>query len=122
MKLGLILYARDLNALTNFYVDTFHFEYMDGDKTYARLLDRGTELVILQSPPEFVDVSTEPRTLVPMKPVFFMQYTLAEMRISIINNGGFFKSQEAEWEFEGHFVCDGHDIEGNIFQVRTPFK
>ena len=122
MKLGLILYAKNLKALTDFYTDTFHFEYMDGDETYARLLDQGIELVILQSAPEFADVSTEPRTLVPMKPVFFMPYTLAEMRVSIFDNGGFFKPQEAEWEFEGHFVCDGHDIEGNIFQIRTPFK
>jgi hypothetical protein len=25
---------------------------------------------------------------------------------------------EREWEFEGAKVCDGHDPEGNVFQIR----
>jgi hypothetical protein len=25
---------------------------------------------------------------------------------------------EREWEFEGAKVCDGHDPEGNVFQLR----
>lgn len=119
MQLGLILYAKNLNALADFYINALGFEKVDGDETYAKLLNQETELVILQAPPEFVDEPTAPRELVPMKPIFFVNASLGEMRTSITQNGGFFKPPESEWKFNDHIVCDGHDIDGNIFQVRS---
>ena len=34
--------------------------------------------------------------------------------------GGVVDGPEREWEFQGHRVVDGHDPEGNVFQVRAP--
>jgi predicted enzyme related to lactoylglutathione lyase len=44
--------------------------------------------------------------------------SLADARQQAAENGGALKPTEAEWEFNGHRHCDGHDPEGNVFQLR----
>ena len=80
-------------------------------------------MVLLQAPEEFieaVEIQQPPkaRASTPIKPVFFVDREFSEYREKITLNGGCFNPEEKQWEFNGHTVCDGWDIEGNVFQLR----
>ncbi|WP_225616859.1 hypothetical protein [Variovorax sp. 38R] len=44
--------------------------------------------------------------------------SLAEARRLAAESGCALKPVAAEWEFNGYRHCDGHDPEGNVFQLR----
>ena len=66
-----------------------------------------------------IDISTPPelREDTPVKLVFSVE-DIAIVRNRAAERGGVIDAVEREWEFEGTKVCDGHDPEGNAFQVR----
>jgi predicted enzyme related to lactoylglutathione lyase len=66
-----------------------------------------------------IDIATppEPREDTPLKPVFGVE-DIAHARQRAAELGGAMNAVEREWEFEGAKVCDGHDPEGNVFQLR----
>ena len=68
---------------------------------------------------ETVDIATplEPREDTPIKLAFGVK-DIAHARDRAAELGGAMRALEREWEFEGVKVCDGHDPEGNIFQLR----
>lgn len=119
MSLGLVIYAQDLPALSDFYQQSLGFTRIDGDDSYAQLTLGTAELVILQTKGTFTNASTEPRANVAIKPVLFVDQDLAKLRDAITSKGGFLKPAAAEWQFGDKTVCDGHDPEGNIFQLRA---
>jgi predicted enzyme related to lactoylglutathione lyase len=45
---------------------------------------------------------------------------IAEARARAAEIGGVIDGPEREWRFEGRRVCDGHDPEGNVVQLREP--
>jgi predicted enzyme related to lactoylglutathione lyase len=120
MKLGITIYALNKQILTDFYQQAFDFDLLDHDSTYSRLLKDSTELIILQSPEEFQAATSEtlkPRETTPIKPTFFIDQNISDFRDKVSQlNGSVYK--EKPWQFHGYKVCDGHDPEGNIFQVR----
>ena len=119
MPLALVFYSNDIEALASFYKNVFQFSIADSDESYIRLLKEQLEIVILQAPDQYKTTTVEARESTAIKPVFFTESEIDEIRNAVVENGGFFKSTHSEWQFNGHTVCDGHDIEGNIFQVRT---
>ncbi len=102
----------------------------DHDASYHRLLlncpdNPHLELVLLQAPEEIVEkvaIETPPivRAATPIKPVFYSARSIAEIRANVESAGGLFNDQSDEWVFHGNHVCDGVDVEGNVFQVRSP--
>src|SRR5262245_29584188 len=44
--------------------------------------------------------------------------SITAARAAAASLGGSVKPPEAEWEARGFRACDGHDPEGNVFQVR----
>jgi predicted enzyme related to lactoylglutathione lyase len=120
--IGAVLYAKDLGRLLDFYSSVAGIEPQTVEKEYAVLGSRLAQFVIVRMPKRIadtIDIATppEPREATPLKLVFAVE-DLAHARQRAAKLGGAINAAEREWEFEGAKVCDGHDPEGNVFQLR----
>jgi len=117
-----VLYAKDLQLLVQFYSTVAGLDIQSVQKGFAILGREPSQLVIVQIPQRIadsIDISTPPerREDTPIKLVFSVE-DIASLRIRAAERGGAMNPVEREWEFEGARVCDGHDPEGNVFQLR----
>ena len=119
MKTGLVIYASSVEQLMAFYAQVFELDIIESDNTYA-LLNKGSfELVILETEiSKNVKNTYKPRENTPLKPVFFIDSSLSDISGKIKEKEGFVYSPK-NWEFGNRQVCDAHDCEGNIFQLRV---
>ncbi|MDB9527620.1 hypothetical protein PN498_16610 [Oscillatoria sp. CS-180] len=127
MKTGLVIYAIALQPMVDFYTQVFGFNTHTSDDSDAVLYSDELELVLLQAPVEIANSVTltnppQPRESTPIKPVFFIDESTSKIRDKIHLAGGHFNPKTKEWTFQGRTVCDGWDLEGNIFQVRSSNK
>ncbi|MEL6402550.1 MAG: VOC family protein [Cyanobacteria bacterium J06626_4] len=123
MKFGLMIYAIALQPMIDFYVNVLGFRVRESDDESAALMADECELVLLQAPTDIansVHVTCPPqaREATPIKPVFFIHENLAELRARVHQWSGHFNDVTQEWAYHGDTVCDGWDLEGNIFQGR----
>ena len=123
MQFGLVIYAIALPPMIDFYVNVLGFRVRESDDKSAALMADECELVLLQAPADIansVNVTCPPqaRTATPIKPVFFIHENLADLRARVHQWVGHFNDVTQEWTYHGDTVCDGWDLEGNIFQVR----
>ncbi|HTK13340.1 MAG TPA: VOC family protein [Xanthobacteraceae bacterium] len=119
---GAVLYAKDLQRLVEFYSAVARLDIQSVQKGFAVLGREPSQLVIVQIPKRIadsIDISTPPerRDDTPVKLVFSVE-DIASVRNTAAEQGGAMNAIEHEWKFEGARVCDGHDPEGNIFQIR----
>jgi|SRR5215475_715344 len=119
---GAVLYAKDLDLLVDFYSSVADIEPQTIEKGYAILGSGPLQFVIVRIPKRIadtIDIATppEPRENTPIKLVFAVE-DIAYARDRAAELGGAINAVEREWEFEGAKVCDGHDPEGNVFQIR----
>lgn len=110
--------------MVEFYVKVFGFVIRESDNSHTALVSNEFELVLLQASEEYTDSveiqkPQKARELTAIKPVFFVDRNMSEYRKKVVSNGGFFNLNKNGWGFNDHTVCDGWDIEGNIFQVRS---
>jgi predicted enzyme related to lactoylglutathione lyase len=120
--IGAVLYAKDLDRLVEFYSSVAGIEPQAIEKGFAIPGSRASQFVILRVPKRIadtIDIATppEPREDTPLKLVFGVE-DIAHARERAAALGGAMNAAEREWEFEGAKVCDGHDPEGNVFQLR----
>jgi predicted enzyme related to lactoylglutathione lyase len=120
--IGAVLYAKDLDRLVEFYSSVAGIEPQAIEKGFAVIGSRPSQFVILRIPKRIaytIDIATppEPREDTPLKLVFGVE-DIAHARERAAELGGAMNSVEREWEFEGAKVCDDHDPEGNVFQLR----
>jgi len=120
--IGAVLYAKDLVRLVDFYSSIAGIELQTIEKGYAILGSRPQQFVIVRIPKrvaDTIDIATppDPREDTPLKLVFAVE-DIAHARNRAAELGGVINAVEREWEFEGAKVCDGHDPEGNVFQLR----
>jgi hypothetical protein len=92
------------------------------EKGFAVLGSQPPQLVIVRIPKRIADtivITTPlaPREGAPLKLVFAVE-DMAHARERAAVLGGAVNALEREWEFEGAQVCDGHDPEGNVFELR----
>jgi predicted enzyme related to lactoylglutathione lyase len=119
---GAVLYAKDLQDLVEFYSAVACLDVQSMQQGFAILGREPSQLVIVRIPKRIadsIDISTPPerREDTPVKLVFSVE-DIAGVRNRAAELGGAMNAVEREWEFEGARVCDGHDPEGNVFQVR----
>ena len=118
MKTGLIIYTSSLDRLANFYMHVFDLNLVESDSTYALLSSGKFELVLLVTEDsKNAFTSSLPRESTPIKPTFFVTSRLGVIAKKVKAKGGTMYPPK-DWTFGGHSVCDGHDCEGNIFQLR----
>jgi len=120
--MGAVLNAKDLPRLVEFYSAVACLDVQSVQKGFAVLSREPSQLVIVRIPKHIadsIDISTPPerREDTPVKLVFSVE-DIAIVRNRAAERGGAIAAVEREWEFEGTKVCDGHDPEGNVFQVR----
>ena len=129
-RIFVIIYAISLQRLSGFYQEALGMALDDHDADYHRLLSSDSdypaaELVRLQTPAQIVasvTIETPPvvRASTPIKPVFHLADSIAQIRARVEASGGLFSPAGDEWDFRDDRVCDGVDLEGNVFQVRSP--
>lgn len=117
MQAGLVIYATNLDTLTQFYTEVFGLPQTEGDNSYCVLTDGVFELVLLETEISKQLSKTEARTATAIKPAFFTDTPLEEISRRVVAHGGKMFAPKS-WEFGGRLVCDGCDSEGNIFQCR----
>ena len=122
--IGAVLYAKDLSLLVDFYAAVAGLEAQTVRDDYAVLGSEPSQLVIVRIPRRIaatIEIETPPvrREDTPIKLAFEVA-DFAAARQSAIDRGGAVNGVRLEWDFEGAKVCDGHDPEGNIFQLRRP--
>lgn len=121
---GVVLFAKDLDRLSDFYAAVTGFTVVVEEPDHAVLESHGFQFVLVQAPDEYVvDIAiTSPprrREETPLKPCLPVA-SLPEARSVAARLGGVVDPPDREWTFGALRVCDGHDPEGNVFQLRCP--
>lgn len=121
---GAVIYAKNCERLASFYEDVAGLNVRETDETSTILESDSFQLAILQAKNPIaasIEISEPPkrRESTPIKLVFYVE-TINNSREKIKALGGELNANEKVWEFDEHRVCDGHDPEGNIFQLRAP--
>jgi predicted enzyme related to lactoylglutathione lyase len=120
--IGVVLYAKNLDLLVDFYSSITGVQPRAIESGYAILGAEPAQLVIVRIPrriADTIDITTPPevRDDTPLKLAFAVE-NIARARDRVSELGGAVNPAAREWEFEGAKICDGHDPEGNIFQLR----
>ncbi len=119
-----VVYAVDVSRLTAFYAQVAQLPVLLVEPDYALLASRTFELVIHAIPAQVaaqIEITVPPqrREDTPIK-LGFLVASLAEARVRAAALGGQLDPVEREWAFRGSRLCDGHDPEGNVIQLREP--
>ena len=119
---GAIVYAKDIVRVSRFYAEVAGLEIVHEVADHVVLESDAVELVIVQIPPaiaERIVIATPPerRENTAVKLVFWVA-DLARARADAHSAGGELNPADKEWTFQGTRVCDGHDPEGNVVQLR----
>ena len=119
---GLVIFAKDLQRVANFYMKTLVLQVVEQDESYIVLHGEGIEIVVLQIRPEIsaaITISDPPevREGTPFKPAFFVD-SFSDIREIIVEAGGTLQPMESAWQFQNTLVLDGTDPEGNVVQFR----
>jgi predicted enzyme related to lactoylglutathione lyase len=120
--IGAVLYAKDPERLAAFYAAVAGLQVTGRQESFLVLGSPSSQLVIVRIPKRFADtveIEAPPtrRERAAIKLVFVVE-DIEEARAKAAELGGELNSSSREWEFEGAKVCDGHDPEGNVFQLR----
>lgn len=121
-RAGAVLYVKDLARLSRFYEGVAGLTVTASQPDFVVLEARSFQFVIVKMPQHIADSIeiTDPparREDTPIK-IIFPVASIAQARAGAQSLGGELNPPAREWSFQGTLVCDGHDPEGNIFQVR----
>ena len=122
-SLGAAVYVADLERVTRFYTQVFGLAVEDRQSGFAVLNAGGWRLYLVAMPADVVaeyGPSDPPqrREDTALKMIFGVS-DLARARELVAARGGELNGPDSEWVMGTDRVCDGHDCEGNVFQVRT---
>ncbi|MGJ7527243.1 VOC family protein [Variovorax sp. GB1P17] len=117
-----VIYAKDVTRVGAFYAKVAGLTLSPPEPDHASLASPALQLFIVAMNPGIaakVQIAQPPvlRENTALKFIFPVA-SLADARRLAAESGGALKPAEAEWEFNGHRHCDGHDPEGNVFQLR----
>jgi predicted enzyme related to lactoylglutathione lyase len=121
------IYAIDLARMTEFYCRVLEIsivESLDDDFATLASADRAIEISIVAIPRHIADEITfddpvAPRVETAIK-LSFVVDDLDACRTHAVSLGGALRVADEGWVWNGFTHCDGHDPEGNVFQVRSP--
>lgn len=121
-KPGAVIFAKQLERLATFYQALLALPVTHTEADHVILESDGFELVIHAIPAHIADniTITEPpevREGTAVKLVFPVA-SLVAARLAAAGFGGALNPMEREWTGGGYRACDGHDPEGNVFQLR----
>ncbi|MFZ6775426.1 VOC family protein [Undibacterium sp. Ji83W] len=119
---GAVIYAKDLSKLSCFYEQVLQLTATHADDDYTILELPHFHLVIHAIPAQIAstfEISTPPQrradtAIKLMLPVA----SISKARDAAVSLGGQIDGANYEWEFQHYRICDGHDPEGNVIQIR----
>jgi predicted enzyme related to lactoylglutathione lyase len=117
-----VIYAKDVARVGVFYAKVAGLTLSQPEPGYASLESPALQLFIVAMNPGIaaqvhIAQPPVPREDTALKFIFPVA-SIADARPLAAEGGGVLKPAAAEWEFNGHRHCDGHDPEGNVFQLR----
>jgi predicted enzyme related to lactoylglutathione lyase len=123
-KPSAVVFAKDVAKLADFYAQVIGMTPAHGDQNHVVLDDQGFQLVIHGIPAQIAEqiVITVPPALredTPIK-VCLPVANIDAARQTAQELGGAIQPADRAWTARGFRACDGHDPEGNVFQVREP--
>jgi enamine deaminase RidA (YjgF/YER057c/UK114 family) len=122
---GAVIFAKDMARVAAFYQQVCGLQPGGGDASHAVLLAGDSQLIVHAIPAAYAQdiVIVQPpqrREDTPIKPVFAVA-SLAAARAYAAALGGVLDPVAREWAFtrqgQTRTMCDGHDPEGNVFQL-----
>lgn len=121
-RVSAVLFARDLPRLTAFYSAVLRQPLVYRDADHAVLRCGSFALDIHQLPPHLADTvhvaTPPPRREQGAVKLSFPVDSLARARQLAQEYGGHLDPPPPRWVVEEQKICDGHDPEGNVFQLR----
>lgn len=119
---GAVLYAKDVARIGEFYAAVTGLVETRRERDFLVLERDGFELVVLAIPEQIaatIAIGDPPRRReeTPIKLVFLVENIDAAKK-RVADRGGGMNPPDREWRFGDWRVCDGHDPEGNVFQLR----
>lgn len=121
-KPSAVVFAKDVARLADFYRQVIGMAEVHRDQDHVVLDEAHFQLVLhgipqaiaariqLTEPPQ-VRENTALKLCLPVQSIELARQAAARW-------GGKIGAQSEEWEARGLRACDGHDPEGNVFQVR----
>ncbi|WP_326535888.1 VOC family protein [Pseudorhodoferax sp.] len=121
-KPSCVVFAKDVAALAHFYREVVDMAVVHADADHTVLDQEGFQLVVHGIPPAIaaqIEITRPPyvREDTPIK-LCLPVARIADARSKAAQLGGQVQPPSAEWQARGFRACDGHDPEGNVFQVR----
>ena len=123
IQAGAVLYAKNFSNLADFYQQVVTLEITARDENFVVLESETFQLTLLQIPDSIatslkITEPPIPRENTAIKLVFYIE-SIENARQIVEKLGGELQHKDKEWEFDGCLVIDGHDPEGNVFQLRS---
>ncbi len=123
---GAVLYAKDIERVSCFYEKLLGLTPVQREPDFVVLEGGAFQLVVVAMAPaiaERTNIESPPlrRENTPVK-LCFAVADLTAAREAAQALGGALNAAEREWDFQGHRVCDGHDPEGNVIQLRAALR
>lgn len=120
---GAVIYAKNLTRLSQFYEQVMQCGISHADDMHSILLLPHFQLVMHAIPHHIadnIDIKTPPERRENTAIKLILPVTdIGQARETAARLGGQIDAPEREWEFQHCRICDGHDPEGNVFQVRA---
>lgn len=119
---GAIVYAKDLGLVSAFYSAVAGMAVTESESGHVAMEANGFQLVVVAVPQHIaatIQIQSPPvrREDTPIKLVFFVN-SIEAAAAKVAELGGQMNPGERSWQFQGTAVLDGHDPEGNVFQLR----
>jgi len=124
MLKGAVLYAKNLDTLTQFYCEIGGKQVDGSEGEFAIIAGSETEFIILQAPMEIASqiVIEDPpavRAGTPLKPIFQVS-SIAEILQTLSEFEARPVPDAKPWKFRQYLVQDIVDPEGNVIQLWQP--
>jgi predicted enzyme related to lactoylglutathione lyase len=119
---GAVVYAKNLARMSAFYEQVTGLPVTHFHADYAVLQSGAVQLVVHSIPAHIaasITVADPParREDTAVK-LMFVVPSIAQARALAASLGGELNPPDREWQFGAYRVCDGHDTEGNVIQLR----
>lgn len=121
-KPSAVVFAKDLARLADFYSQVIGMAEVHRDQDHLVLDDAHFQLVVHGIPHDIaariqITAPAQVRENAAIKLCLPVQ-AIEQARQAAALLGGMIGPKRQEWEARGFRACDGHDPEGNVFQVR----
>ncbi|MFZ6742331.1 hypothetical protein ACO0LC_03815 [Undibacterium sp. JH2W] len=119
---GAVIYAKDLSKVSCFYEQLLQSIATHAEDEYTVLELPHFQLVIHAIPDRIANtfqISSPPKRRGEAATKLMLPVaSISKAREVAANLGGQIDAVDREWEFQHCRICDGHDPEGNVIQVR----